>query len=190
MSQQQQPLKTDLSSFENKEFDPGANIIVRAIWYYVNLVIFKTGLFPFYGIKSFLLRLFGAKVGKGLVIKPFVNIKYPWKLKIGNHVWIGESVWIDNLEMVTIGNHVCISQGALLLCGNHNYKSSSFDLNAKAINIGDGVWICASAIVCGGVSCTEHSVLAVNSVATKDLDAYSVYQGNPAHKIKDRIIIS
>ncbi|MDZ7624210.1 MAG: hypothetical protein U5J96_07185 [Ignavibacteriaceae bacterium] len=78
--------------------------------------------------KIFALRFFGAKVGKGVIIKPCVNIKYPWFLEIGDNVWIGEEVWIDNLGKVKIGNNVCLSQGALLLCGNHNYKKETFDL--------------------------------------------------------------
>ncbi len=84
-------------------------------------------------IKIFWLRVFGATVGKGVIIRPTVNIKYPWKLKIGNHCWIGESVWIDNLDQVTMEDNVCISQGAYLLCGNHNYKSTSFDLMTAPI---------------------------------------------------------
>ena len=79
-------------------------------------------------MKRTLLRLFGANVGRGVVLKPRVTIKYPWKLAVGEHSWIGENVWIDNLGQVTIGNHCCLSQGALLLCGNHNYKKATFDL--------------------------------------------------------------
>lgn len=98
------------------------------IWYFVNVLFFINPMNPISGLKVFLLRLFGAKIGKGVVIKPGVNIKYPWLLTIGNNVWIGEKVWIDNLDNVTIANDVCISQDAILLCGNHNYKKSTFDL--------------------------------------------------------------
>src|ERR1035437_5861741 len=118
--------KTDLSKFNNEWYNPGAFSLTRSIWYCVNACFFNS-YFPFYSFKSFLLRLFGAEVGRNVVIKPKVNIKYPWKLKIGNHSWIGEGVWIDNLDNVVIGDHCCISQGVLLLCGNHNYKKSTFD---------------------------------------------------------------
>ncbi len=120
------------------------------------------------------------------VIKPKVNIKYPWFLILGDYVWIGEKVWIDNLAQVTIGSNVCISQGALLLCGNHNYKKPSFDLITGKITLEDGVWIGALATVCPGVCCKSHSILTVGSVATKDMDSYSIYQGNPAFKTKNR----
>jgi putative colanic acid biosynthesis acetyltransferase WcaF len=130
--------------------------------------------------KVFLLSLFGAKVGAGTVIKPRVNIKYPWFLVIGDSAWIWEGAWIDNLAPVTIGNNVCISQGAYLLTGSHDYKKSSFDLIMGPITLEDGVWIGARAIVCPSVTCRSHSILAVGSVATKNLEPYSVYQGNPA----------
>jgi len=132
--------------------------------------------------------MFGAKIGKGVHIKPTVNIKYPWLLELGNYVWIGEKVWIDNLEKISIGNNVCLSQGAMLLTGNHNYKVSTFDLKIGGIILEDGVWIGARSVVCPDVTCHSHSILSVNSVATKDLEQYSIYQGNPAITVKERII--
>lgn len=157
------------------------------LWYFVNVLFFINPLNPVSGIKVKLLRLFGAKIGTGVVIKPGVNIKYPWKMEIGNYCWIGEKVWIDNLGKVTIGNNVCISQGAMLLCGNHNYKKSTFDLIVKDIFLEDGVWIGAQSVVCPGVICKSHSILVINSVANKDLGPYSIYQGNPAVKVRERI---
>ena len=179
---------TDLSSFNNAWYNPGASALKRGLWYFTNLVFFQSGLFPINGLKTELLKIFGAKVGKGVVIKPRVNIKYPSNLKIGKHTWIGENVWIDNLAFITIGDHVCLSQGAMLLCGNHNYKMSSFKLIVVEIILENGVWIGAHAIVTPGVNCYSHAVLAVNSVATKDLEAYMIYQGNPAQKVKERHI--
>ena len=137
-----------------------------------------------------ILRGFGAKIGIGVMIKPAVNIKYPWLLSVGNHVWIGESVWIDNLVEVSIGDNACLSQGAMLLTGNHDYTSTVFELEVKKIKIEEGVWIGARAVVCPNVVCKSHSVLAVNSVATKDLEAYSIYQGNPAQFVKERVFKS
>jgi putative colanic acid biosynthesis acetyltransferase WcaF len=177
----------DLSKFNNSWYKPG-NAFKRGLWYFVNAVFMKKSWFPISGFKRFLLRLFGAKIGKGVVIKPCVNIKYPWKLNIGDHVWIGENVWIDNLDTVTIGNNCCLSQGAFLLCGNHDYKSASFDLKVSSIVLEDGVWIGAKAIICPGVTAGTHAVLTVGSVATKNLDPYAIYTGNPAIRIKDRTI--
>ena len=132
------------------------------------------------------MRLFGAKIGKGVVIKPAVNIKYPWFLTIGDNSWVGENVWIDNLGKVEIGSNVCISQGALLLCGNHDYKKTGFDLIVGDILLEDGVWIGAKAIVTGNVVCKSHAILTAGSITSKDLEAYSIYRGNPAEFVRER----
>jgi len=179
---------TDLSKFNNDWFDIGRNKIVLLLWYIINAVVFNSYLLPVSSIKRVILRFFGAKIGKGVILKPKLNIKYPWKLHVGNHTWIGENVWIDNLDVVEIGNQVCISQGALILSGNHDYSAVNFELIVKPIKIEDGVWIGAKSIVAQGVICRNHSVLGVNSVARDDMHAYSIYKGNPAVKIRDRHI--
>jgi putative colanic acid biosynthesis acetyltransferase WcaF len=181
-------LKTDLAGFDNSWYKPGVGMVKRMVWYFVNLFFFVNPLNPVSGLKVGLLRVFGAKVGRGVNIKPAVNIKYPWRLTIEDYAWIGEKVWIDNLDEVKIGANACLSQGALLLCGNHNYKKITFDLVIGPIILEDGVWIGANAVVCAGVTCKSHSILTVGSIATKSLEAYSIYQGNPAVKIRERVI--
>ncbi len=136
-----------------------------------------------------ILRLFGAQIGKGVVIKPGVKIKFPWKLSVGNHVWLGENVWIDNLVKVTISDHVCISQGAYILTGNHNYKKSTFDLVTASVVLEGGVWIGARSIVSPGVVCKTNSILTAGSVATKNLEADGIYQGNPAVWKRNRELV-
>lgn len=180
--------KTDLSTYDNSWYDPGAGMLKRTLWHFVNHLIFTHGFFPVSSLKILLLRMFGAKIGSGVNIKPSVNIKYPWLLEVGDYVWIGENVWIDNLAKVSIGNNVCLSQGAMLLTGNHNYKLPTFDLSVGEITLEEGVWIGARSIVSPNVSCFSHSILSVNSVANKDLEAYGIYQGNPALKVKTRVI--
>lgn len=160
----------------------------QILWYYVNIIVFKSAWFPVSAFKVKLLKLFGARIGKNVVVKPSVNIKYPWKLSIGNNTWVGENVWVDNLADVTIGNNVCLSQGAMLLTGNHDFTKSTFDLVTKPIVLEDGVWIGAQSVVCPGIICREHAVLSVKSVATKNLEAYTIYQGNPAVSVKERRI--
>ncbi|OFY84488.1 MAG: acyl transferase [Bacteroidetes bacterium RIFCSPLOWO2_12_FULL_35_15] len=179
--------KTNLARFNNSWYNTGANPFKRLCWYFANAVCFNSS-FPINRVKIFLLRIYGAKIGSGVIIKPHVNIKYPWKLIVGKNVWIGENVWIDNLEQITIGDNVCVSQGAMLLCGNHDYTKTTFDLIVRSIVLEEGVWIGAKAIVCPGIKCFSHSVLSVASIATSDLEAYSIYQGNPAVKVRERII--
>src|SRR3954464_3851180 len=98
--------KTDLSKFNNDWYNPGGTLVKRYLWYITNACFINSS-FPFYRPKRALLRLFGAKIGKGLVIKPHVSIKYPWRLNVGNNVWIGEYVWIDNLANVTLKDNSC-----------------------------------------------------------------------------------
>jgi len=181
-------MKTDLSKYDNHWYHTGASIVKRTLWYYVNLLFVRNPYLPINALKVAMLRLFGAEIGKKVIIKPFVNIKYPWRLKVGDYTWIGESVWIDSLADVEIGKNCCLSQGAMLLCGNHNYQKAAFDLMLGEIHLGDGVWIGTKSIVGPNVNCKNHSVLTVNSVASEDLEAYGIYRGNPAIKIKIRKI--
>ena len=182
------PGKTDLSKFDNQWYSSRVPRVRLAFWIIVSSLFFINNLSVFGSLKKFLLRIFGAKVGKGVVIKQNVRIKYPWLLEIGDHVWIGECCWIENHVRVKLGNNVCLSQGAMLLCGNHDFKKSTFDLIVGEIILEEGVWIGARSLVCPGVTCKSHSVLSVESVASKNLEAYTVYRGNPAEKIRDRVI--
>ena len=179
--------QVDLSKFNNSWYRPGGSV-KRAIWFFKNIIVLKSSLpWPSF-LKVFVLRLFGAKIGNNVLIKPCVNIKYPWFLEIGDNVWIGEEVWIDNLGKVKIGNNVCLSQGSLILCGNHDYSKESFDLIVGDITLEDGVWVGAKAIVGPGVTMRSHSVLTAGSVLTKGSEAYGIYSGNPAVWKKQREI--
>jgi putative colanic acid biosynthesis acetyltransferase WcaF len=176
----------DLKSFSNEGYIPSKSKLKILVWNFVNVLFFINPLNPFSSLKIFLLKLFGAEIGVGVVIKQGVNIKYPWFLSIGDYSWIGENVWIDNLAHVDIQSNVCISQGAMLLTGNHNFTKSTFDLILGEISLESGVWIGAKSVVCPGVRCKTHAVLTVGSVATTHLEPYSVNQGNPALNVKAR----
>ena len=183
-------MKSDLASYNNDWFKNqiGASRVKRVLWYFTNVLFFINPLNPLSGIKRSLLRVFGASIGTGVVLKPGINIKYPWKLEIGDHSWIGEKVWIDNLATVKIGRNVCLSQGAFLLTGNHDYTSPRFDLMIREIVLEDGVWVGARAIVCPGVNAGSHAVLTAASVATSLLEPYTVYRGAPAVPVRKREI--
>jgi putative colanic acid biosynthesis acetyltransferase WcaF len=182
--------RVDFSTYNNDWYKSkiGASRLKQLIWFIVNAVFFINPINFSSSLKVFLLKLFGARLGKLVVIKPGVNIKYPWLLSIGDNSWIGEKVWIDNLVEVSIGTNVCLSQGSMLLTGNHNYRRSTFDLITKPIVLEDGAWVGALAVVCPGVICYSHSILAVGSVATHHLQPYGVYQGNPASLVRERVI--
>jgi len=109
-------------------------------------------------------------------------------LEIGDHAWIGEDVWIDNLTTVRIGANACLSQGVYLCTGNHDWSDPSFGLMIKPITIGAGAWVGAKAVVCPGVNVGEGAVVSVGAVATKNLEAHMIHQGNPAVPIKKRCL--
>lgn len=178
----------DLGSYRVTDYSPGAGPLRRVIWYLVNILIFMNPLLPFYGLKRSLLRIFGASIGEGVVIKPRVNIKHPWRLTIGAHSWIGEGTWIDNLADVHIGNNVCISQDAYLLTGNHDYKSKRFTLITQPIQVEDGAWVGARAVVCPGVTVRRNAVVSVGGILTSDAGPDTIYAGNPAQRVRARVI--
>jgi len=181
-------LKTQLKkNFDKKDFSSGASTLKMTLWYFASVFFIRSGIIPSSGLIVLILKLFGAKIGKDVRIKPGIYIHYPWRLTIGDHSWLAECR-IENLAQVTIGNNVCVSQKAMLLTGNHNYKSVDFDLIVQPILLEDGSWVGANATVCPGVTTKSHAVLTVGSVATKNLEPYSIYQGNPAVKVKDRAI--
>lgn len=179
--------KVDNSSYR-VVIDVGKPLLIQVVWYLFSILFLKNPLILNSKVKVILLRLFGAKVGLGVYIKPCVNIKYPWKLVVGNHTWIGEQVWIDNLSKVTIGSNVCLSQGALLLTGSHDHTKTTFDFMGNEIVLEDGVWIGAKAIVLGGVICKSHSILGSGGVAETNLEEHTIYKGNPAIPMLKRII--
>lgn len=181
-------LKTQLKKrFDKKDYERGASSIKLLLWYFTSVLFIRSGIIPFSSVIVIILRLFGAKIGKDVRIKPGIYIHYPWKLSIGDYSWLAECR-IENLAEITIGDNVCVSQNAMLLTGNHDYKSASFDLITKPIILEEGSWIGANATICPGVTAKSHAVLTVGSIATKDLAAYSIYQGNPAVKVKERVI--
>lgn len=174
-----------LREFRNPQFSRGRSRLVELAWMLVSALFVRSWL-PGSAHRRFLLRLFGADIGQGVVVKPGVRVKFPWRLKVGDDSWIGEDVWIDNLAMVEIGSNCCISQGVYLCTGDHDWSKPAFDLKTGAIRINDQAWIAAKAIVRPNVSIGSGAVLALGSVATTDLAAWTVYQGNPATAVTDR----
>ncbi|MDZ4816245.1 MAG: WcaF family extracellular polysaccharide biosynthesis acetyltransferase [Verrucomicrobiota bacterium] len=179
-----------MSRVRNDLFKPtmvrGRSILVEGLWYLIKVVFLLSSLPWPNDLKLTLLRLFGATVGKGVIIRPRVNITFPWKLEIGNHSWIGEEVYILNLEFVTIGNHCTISQRAFICTGNHDFRTEDMTYTGKPIVIGDGTWICAQVFVGPGVQIGADSVITAGSVAVSDVPANSISQGNPCVQIGQR----
>ncbi|WP_133795578.1 WcaF family extracellular polysaccharide biosynthesis acetyltransferase [Prosthecobacter fusiformis] len=159
---------------------------VEAIWYLLKCLLFLSPLpWPNF-IKVRILRMFGARVGQGVVLKPRLNIHFPWKLELGDHVWLGEEAQILNFEPVVIGSHSCISQRAFLCAGNHDFRSPSFDYRNAPITVGEGCWVGANCFVGPGVTLGNECVTTAGSVITHDLPAGMICSGNPCEAIKPR----
>ncbi len=181
-------MSTDLSAYNNSWYSPGRPRWIQALWFFVGLPILRAKWIPYSSLRCWLLRSFGSRIGKGVIIKPGVQIKYPWLLEIEDHSWIGEHVWIDNLALVHIQSNVCISQGAYLCTGNHDWSDPAFGLLIQPITILESAWIGAKVIICPGVEVGAGAVATAGSVVTQSLHALMIYSGNPAKAIKSRVI--
>jgi putative colanic acid biosynthesis acetyltransferase WcaF len=178
----------DLSKFDNSWYHPGRNRLIQALWFFLGLPLLRCTIIPFSAFRVSVLRVFGARVGRRVVIKPGVRVKHPWLLSIGDFSWLGEDVWVDNLARVTLGSSVCISQGAYLCTGNHNWADVTFGLVTKPISLEDGSWVGARATICPGVTLRPGAVAGAGSVTTRDLPDCEIHSGNPARFIRMRQI--
>lgn len=169
-----EPLPMRLDRFDNHGFDRGAPRIVELLWLALQAMIFSTW-FPGSRWRCTLLRLFGATIGRGVVIKPHVRVKFPWRLEIGDHVWIGEEVWIDNLVQVSVGGHSCISQGAYLCTGSHDWSDPNFGLITRPILIGKGCWVAARATLAPGCEMQAGAVLGTGALGRGRLSENTIH---------------
>ena len=168
--------------------DRGASRTTEIVWYVVKWVVFLTAFRWPSAMKVRILRVFGAEIGTGVVVAPRVNIHMPWKLAIGDFSWIGEEVLLLNLEPITIGSGVVISQRAFLCTGNHDYGDPTFRYFGAPIRVGDGVWVAAQSFVGPGVDIGTDTVVTAGSVVLRSLPDAQVCSGNPCRPVKRRVI--
>ncbi|HLH56769.1 MAG TPA: WcaF family extracellular polysaccharide biosynthesis acetyltransferase [Verrucomicrobiae bacterium] len=164
----------------------GASRPVEALWYAFKCLVFLSAVPYPTSFKCAILRRFGARVGRGVILKPRINIHFPWKLTIGDFTWIGEEVFILNFEPVVIGSHCCISQRAFLCTGNHDYRQVEMPFRNRPIAVNDGAWVGAQVFVGPGVTVGSDSVLTVGSVATRSLPPEMICSGNPCGPVAPR----
>jgi putative colanic acid biosynthesis acetyltransferase WcaF len=175
-----------LDQFQNSDFVRGASRTTEALWWLARSLLFAPWFPVPSSIKVAVLRLFGARIGRGVVIRSRVNITFPWRFECGDHVWIGAEVMILSLDQVRLGSHVCISQRAFLCTGSHDHRQERFDLITRKIEIGDGCWVGAQAFLGPGVVMGKGSVVAAGAVVIKDVDAGIVVGGNPAKPLQGK----
>jgi len=177
-----------LAGYDNSWYRPGGSAWKRAVWFFLGQPILRSAFLPWSALRVRLLRLFGAQIGEGVTIKPSVHVKYPWHLSVGNHCWIGEHVWIDNLTSVRIADNCCLSQGAYLCTGNHDWSDPYFGLLIAPIQLSEGAWAGAKTIITPGCFLGKGAVAAAGAVVTGTIPDFEVYAGNPARFVKLRRI--
>ncbi|XOF32990.1 MAG: WcaF family extracellular polysaccharide biosynthesis acetyltransferase [Candidatus Electrothrix sp. YB6] len=176
-----------LDQYDNRAFDRGAPRWKEALWLVLQ-ALFVSSRLPGTWHRVVLLRLFGASIGRKITLRPGLRVKFPWRLHIGAHSWIGESCWIDNLVAVRIGRHCCLSQGACLCTGNHDWSAERFDFFARSVVVKDCAWIAAFAQIGPGVTVGQGAVLSFGSTAVQDLLPWTIYSGHPCQAVKTRQI--
>jgi len=168
-----------------KNWKKGTSTFKIIIWFFIGRPLVGS-IIPGTNWRKIILRLFGAKIGKGGRIKPYIQITYPWNLEVGDYCWIGEKVWIDSLAKVILEDNICISQKAFLCTGSHNYKKQNFDLLLGSITIKSEAWIAANTSIGPGTLIGERSIICLGSVVSGNVDADQILKGNPAVPIRNR----
>jgi putative colanic acid biosynthesis acetyltransferase WcaF len=168
------------------EFRGRSKFIVQA-WWFIQSSLFSMSPQFLYGWRNMLLRLFGAKIGKGVIIRPNVRITYPWKLTIGDNSWIGDNAELYTLGEINIGKNTVISQKSYLCTGSHDFQSEAFDIYQISIVIEDEVWIATDVYIAPGVTIGKGAVIGARSSVFSDMPAGMICIGSPAKPIKPRM---
>ena len=162
------------------DWHPGAPLLIQILWFCFGSPLLALRWFPGSAWRLSLLRLFGAQIGYGCRIKPGLRVKFPWRLVVGRACWLAEDAWIDNLAQVTLGDRVCLSQGAYLCTGNHDYRSKEFSLRLGSIFIGADCWIASRAVLAPGCQIGDGAVICLGAVVSGSIPARAILRGNPA----------
>lgn len=165
---------------------PGAPAVLQILWFCLGAPLLAARWLPGSAWRVVLLRLFGASIGSGCRLKPGLRVKFPWRLRVGEACWLAEDAWLDSLAPITLGDRVCISQGAYLCTGNHNFRSPGFDLRLGPITIGSDAWIAASAVLAPGTRIGPGAVVAIGAVVSGVVPARAIVRGNPALVVGQR----
>jgi putative colanic acid biosynthesis acetyltransferase WcaF len=182
MSQQYQ----DLSSFRMPPGFRGRPAWYVQLWWIVDALLFRTSPQALYSWRAFLLRSFGAKIGKGVMVRPSASVTYPWKLVVGDYSWIGDEVVLYTLGNIRVGSHTVISQRSYLCAGSHNIEDVGFTITSQPIEVGDQCWIASDVFICPGVKVGTGTVVGARSTVTHDLPSGVIAYGSPARPARPR----
>jgi putative colanic acid biosynthesis acetyltransferase WcaF len=176
----------DLSQFKMDKDFRGRNPFIVQLWWLCDFLFFGSSPQIFYGWRRGLLRLFGAKIGNNVIIRPSVKVTYPWKVEIGDESWIGDDVVLYSLGPIKIGKNTVISQKSYICSASHDYNSKAFDIFSKPVIIEDEVWIATDVFVGPDLTIGKGAVVGARSSVFKSIEGGYVYSGNPLKSIKKR----
>lgn len=177
-----------LNQYSQQGYDRGRSGVVVLLWWLVQGTLFRLSPQPMYGFRRFLLRLFGAAIGRGVKIRPTAIVTYPWNVAIGDHSWIGDRAELYSLTRIEIGAHCVVSQRSYLCTGSHDLTDPTFSLVVKPIRVQDGAWIASDVFVYPGVTLGTMAVAAARSTVLRDIPAEEVHAGTPAVFLKRRFL--
>jgi putative colanic acid biosynthesis acetyltransferase WcaF len=169
----------DLSKYDQSWFERGKPMWFIFLWWLIEGIAFPLTPHNFYPFRRWLLRLFGAKIGKGVILRSSVRMLYPWKVEIGDYSWIGDDVYFYSLDRIKIGSHCVISQKTYLCTGSHNFYDINFGLVTDSIEIGNGVWIAADCFIAPGIKIGANSIIGARSSVFNNIPHEQVAWGNP-----------
>ena len=175
----------DLSVVTNGNYVSRRGFFIQFLWFLVEACVINNRLMPISAVRAGLLRLFGAKIGKKCRFLHAIRVKYPWNLEVGDNTFFGEDVWLNNQDLIRVGSNVCISQGAFLTTGSHEF-TTNMNLVVTPIIIEDGAWITSKCVVQKGVTIGRSALVTPLSVVHRSLEPGGVYGGNPCRFIKKR----
>jgi putative colanic acid biosynthesis acetyltransferase WcaF len=170
---------TDLRQYDQSHFDRGRAGWVVLLWWLVQAIAFPLSLHPWNGFRCALLRLFGAQIGVGVLIRPTARFTYPWKVAIGDYSWIGDDVVFYSLDRIEIGQHCVISQKSYLCTGSHDLRDATFRLKTAPIRVGNGAWIATDCFVAPGVQIGANAVIGARSSVFQNMPAQQICWGTP-----------
>lgn len=174
-----EPALIDLTTYDIANFERGKPSWLVMLWWLIQAIAFPLSLHNFNLWRCLWLRLFGAKIGKGVVIRPSARFLYPWKVEIGDYSWIGDDVVFYSVDNIIVGSHCVISQKSYLCTGSHDLSNSSFALITAPINIGNGTWVATDCFIAPGVNIGSNSVIGARSSVMKSIPSQQVAWGTP-----------
>ncbi|WP_199620937.1 WcaF family extracellular polysaccharide biosynthesis acetyltransferase [Paenibacillus alkalitolerans] len=175
-----------LDLYDQSWYSRGRSNLIVLLWWFIQGTLFRYSIHNMYGWRRSLLRLFGAKIGRGVQVRATAKFTYPWKVEIGDYTWIGDNVEFYSLDHIRIGKHCVISQNTYLCTGSHNIHDPHFGLITKVIAIHDGAWVASDVFVYPGVMIGEMAVVAARSTVMKDVPQNEIHAGSPAKFLKKR----